>query len=120
VLYRPNSPLSRAGVAFLQSRLQAFNEQFLIDQLDWRGIRARAPTRTYCRSVQTRGVAASLTTLIPLILILMTITGAVYPAIDLTAGEPRTRYAGDPDGRSRAAARIADGQVTLPSSPWPC
>lgn len=29
----------------------------------------------------------SLTTFIPLILILMTITGAVYPAIDLTAGE---------------------------------
>ncbi len=28
-----------------------------------------------------------LTTLIPLILVLMTITGAVYPAIDLTAGE---------------------------------
>ncbi len=34
------------------------------------------------------GAAAfSLTTLVPLILILMTITGAVYPAIDLTAGE---------------------------------
>src|SRR6202007_2722421 len=29
----------------------------------------------------------SLTALVPLILILMTITGAVYPAIDLTAGE---------------------------------
>src|SRR5256885_5434426 len=29
----------------------------------------------------------SLTAVIPLILILMTITGAVYPAIDLTAGE---------------------------------
>ena len=28
-----------------------------------------------------------LATLVPLILILMTITGAVYPAIDLTAGE---------------------------------
>ena len=29
----------------------------------------------------------SLAALVPLILILMTITGAVYPAIDLTAGE---------------------------------
>ena len=29
----------------------------------------------------------SLATLVPLVLILMTITGAVYPAIDLTAGE---------------------------------
>ncbi len=32
-------------------------------------------------------VAASLAGVIPLVLILMTITGAVYPAIDLTAGE---------------------------------
>src|SRR5207249_5625526 len=31
--------------------------------------------------------AVSLATLVPLVLILMTITGAVYPAIDLTAGE---------------------------------
>jgi ABC-2 type transport system permease protein/sodium transport system permease protein len=31
--------------------------------------------------------ALSLTALVPLVLILMTITGAVYPAIDLTAGE---------------------------------
>jgi len=29
----------------------------------------------------------SLASLVPLILILMTVTGAVYPAIDLTAGE---------------------------------
>ena len=33
------------------------------------------------------GAVVSLTGLVPLILILMTITGAVYPAIDLTAGE---------------------------------
>jgi sodium transport system permease protein len=33
------------------------------------------------------GTTLSLTALVPLILILMTITGAVYPAIDLTAGE---------------------------------
>src|SRR5207237_5187550 len=33
------------------------------------------------------GGAVSLAALVPLVLILMTITGAVYPAIDLTAGE---------------------------------
>ena len=43
-------------------------------------------TLSYRRSARL-GAAVSLTTLIPLILILMTITGAVYPAIDLTAGE---------------------------------
>lgn len=36
---------------------------------------------------QQRDVFASLAGILPLILILMTITGAVYPAIDLTAGE---------------------------------
>ena len=35
----------------------------------------------------TGGGLASLAGLIPLVLVLMTITGAVYPAIDLTAGE---------------------------------
>ena len=34
-----------------------------------------------------RAAPFSLATLVPLVLILMTITGAVYPAIDLTAGE---------------------------------
>ena len=35
----------------------------------------------------TKSDAIPLSSLIPLILILMTMTGAVYPAIDLTAGE---------------------------------
>jgi ABC-2 type transport system permease protein/sodium transport system permease protein len=40
------------------------------------------------RAIRTSTTAPSpLATLVPLILILMTITGAVYPAIDLTAGE---------------------------------
>src|SRR5439155_13253832 len=45
--------------------------------------------RVLRRPVQenTGGLRVSLTAVIPLILILMTITGAVYPAIDLTAGE---------------------------------
>ena len=42
-----------------------------------------------CRPISRRrpGKWFRLATLVPLILILMTITGAVYPAIDLTAGE---------------------------------
>ena len=36
---------------------------------------------------QTSSSAFPLASLVPLILVLMTITGAVYPAIDLTAGE---------------------------------
>lgn len=43
-------------------------------------------TRTTIGEIQESGMA-SLATVIPLVFILMTITGAVYPAIDLTAGE---------------------------------
>src|SRR5437763_839802 len=44
-----------------------------------------ASSRTWGRPEQ--GETIPLSVLAPLILILMTITGAVYPAIDLTAGE---------------------------------
>jgi ABC-2 type transport system permease protein/sodium transport system permease protein len=45
------------------------------------------PQRTALKAEGEGGGMASLAALVPLILILMTITGAVYPAIDLTAGE---------------------------------
>ncbi len=43
--------------------------------------------RVALRSIGTDAAGSMLATLVPLILVLMTITGAVYPAIDLTAGE---------------------------------
>lgn len=66
------------------------NVRFLNQQLSQMGIRQRAePLRVERETIEsdefTQGV--SLLTALPLILILMTITGAVYPAIDLTAGE---------------------------------
>jgi sodium transport system permease protein len=54
------------------------------------GVPQRAtPVRTVRIALQDEGKNAivSLSALIPFVLILMTITGAVYPAIDLTAGE---------------------------------
>lgn len=47
---------------------------------------AGAPTVSL-RTIGTDSGGSTLATLVPLILVLMTITGAVYPAIDLTAGE---------------------------------
>ena len=47
---------------------------------------AAAPTVSL-RTIGTQSGGSALATLVPLILVLMTITGAVYPAIDLTAGE---------------------------------
>ena len=67
--------------------------QLINDQQAY-GLRMRvAPEFSPAVELKTRGVGrkddatASLVGVIPLVLILMTITGAVYPAIDLTAGE---------------------------------
>ena len=54
------------------------------------GIRQRpSPIRTSYRRIKDTSPSSvvSLTAVIPFVLVLMTITGAVYPAIDLTAGE---------------------------------
>ena len=87
VIYRKNSAISKAALDFLQQRFRAINDRYLHQQLIAVGVELELPTQVTNRSVGGSGAAFSLTTLIPLVLILMTITGAVYPAIDLTAGE---------------------------------
>lgn len=62
----------------------AIAEQRLVEAGDQAG--ARLPRLTLRTFGQRRG-ESMLATLVPLVLVLMTITGAVYPAIDLTAGE---------------------------------
>ncbi len=93
LISRTDGP-SRAAASYLQMNLDLFNKAALNDMLR----RARLPSEPALKIVDQLlplpdGVAAdegggfSLASLIPLILVLMTITGAVYPAIDLTAGE---------------------------------
>ncbi|MBC8356785.1 MAG: CPBP family intramembrane metalloprotease [Planctomycetes bacterium] len=84
LIYREESALSKVAADYISKRLEAINAAYTRDILH-----ARLPTEIELESVSGSGGAAafSLTTLVPLILILMTITGAVYPAIDLTAGE---------------------------------
>jgi ABC-2 type transport system permease protein/sodium transport system permease protein len=84
---RAGSVLSQTALDYVQERLQAVNEFSAQQQLRALGRRLRYPAQVTRRTVRGPDAALSLTTLIPLILILMTITGAVYPAIDLTAGE---------------------------------
>lgn len=90
VSYQPSSTASQAAVAFLEQRLAAANERDLRVRLN------RVPgafpvelVRLHRSPVEEPSASAmmSLASLVPLVLILMTITGAVYPAIDLTAGE---------------------------------
>jgi len=87
LISRQGSMLSRAALDYVQDRFQAVNEFSVHQQLRAEGYALEYPAQVTRRIVRGSDTALSLTTLIPLILILMTITGAVYPAIDLTAGE---------------------------------
>ncbi len=95
IVFDEDSISSRAAAAQLEDYFTAANERFLETRLEAMGSsqRARAvhAVRKGVSSATTSGDAAggvvSIAAVIPFILILMTITGAVYPAIDLTAGE---------------------------------
>lgn len=87
LLYRQESALSRAAFEHVRDCIRAVNDHRLQQQAQAMGVRLRLPAAIEPRPLAGTDAAVSLTTLIPLILILMTITGAVYPAIDLTAGE---------------------------------
>ncbi|HEY2893107.1 MAG TPA: ABC transporter permease subunit, partial [Pirellulales bacterium] len=86
--YRTGSPASEAALRYVELRLQALNESHLDQRLKELGVSTVLPAATTRRAVDYSGAPLfSLAALIPLILVLMTVTGAVYPAIDLTAGE---------------------------------
>jgi sodium transport system permease protein len=88
LVYRPNTPISRQAADFIVRRLRAANEEDYSRRLEALG--DQRPPRSAWRLrpiADEEGQSFWLGTLVPLVLILMTITGAVYPAIDLTAGE---------------------------------
>ncbi|MDA0834705.1 MAG: ABC transporter permease subunit [Planctomycetota bacterium] len=76
----------------LDRRLSEVNLFMMRSRLDELGIKSRVMPISMDRKnihLSSGGSSSnvSLATLVPMILILMTMTGAVYPAIDLTAGE---------------------------------
>lgn len=91
VFYCPESSLSSNAYAHLMEKVQRSNTAFLRARLRSIGVtQSPTPVETKVEEVKPvvgMGTGVSLITVVPLILILMTITGAVYPAIDLTAGE---------------------------------
>jgi sodium transport system permease protein len=88
LIYRQGSSASEAALQYVESRLRALDESRLDQQLKELGVTAVLPASTVRHAVEFKGAPVfSLAALIPLILVLMTVTGAVYPAIDLTAGE---------------------------------
>jgi ABC-2 type transport system permease protein/sodium transport system permease protein len=88
LVYRAGSPSSEAALHYVEACLSAYNERHLNEQLTELGVTATQPAATVRRAIHFSGTPLfSLAALVPLILVLMTVTGAVYPAIDLTAGE---------------------------------
>jgi ABC-2 type transport system permease protein/sodium transport system permease protein len=86
LVYRSGSPPSEAALHFVESRLEAYNEAELNRQLEALGVEVSLTGATSRKSISYTSTPPY-ALLIPLILVLMTVTGAVYPAIDLTAGE---------------------------------
>lgn len=84
----PNNPNGIAALKETQAVFAAANAEDLKERLNVPGIHPHI-NELSVRPIVLEGSDGiiSLAALVPLILILMTITGAVYPAIDLTAGE---------------------------------
>ncbi|MFM8326211.1 MAG: ABC transporter permease subunit, partial [Pirellulaceae bacterium] len=82
--YRKGDPISEQGLQLLEDVLHDVNELEIKKRFPkWRpDVQWSAVARK-----SSRDLSVGLATVIPLVLLLMTITGAVYPAIDLTAGE---------------------------------
>ncbi len=88
VMCLPDAAPSMEALQFFEQRFRAINEYTLITRLKEAGADSEPPIDFKLRETKPESpYVFPMATFIPLILILMTITGAVYPAIDLTAGE---------------------------------
>lgn len=87
LVFCPESPASREARQIVEQRLLRLNLSLLAQALSGRGRSVRLPIETDLSAVKSTNRSTGLLGLLPLILLLMTVTGGVYPAIDLTAGE---------------------------------
>ncbi|MEX2173217.1 MAG: ABC transporter permease subunit/CPBP intramembrane protease [Pirellulaceae bacterium] len=88
LIYRPAAPIGAALGTYIENRLRAVNQQYVQSRLKELGDSGEMPATWQVQPIETlQQSGLQLATLVPMILILLTIVGAVYPAIDLTAGE---------------------------------
>ena len=88
IFRREGSALGNAGFEEIQKNLDAVNSNYTMLLLQKNNLPTLPPQQLTERQLKTEENAPpTLITFIPLVLVLMTMTGAVYPAIDLTAGE---------------------------------
>lgn len=83
----PTSSYGRELSKYMDRRVRAANEALLYRDLVGRGGKGEPRLTSTLKRKEVQDESIQIASLIPLILILMTMTGAVYPAIDLTAGE---------------------------------
>ena len=81
------SPLSRDAADHVERLLAAANIQWIKNLAKNRGQELAIPIEQVRNRLEPEETGSAILGLIPLILLLMTVTGGVYPAIDLTAGE---------------------------------
>jgi ABC-2 type transport system permease protein/sodium transport system permease protein len=91
LIYLENSAVSRDVLRYVEERMALANGVYLLTRINISGAAKPVHAVTFAKEALTASEDGQefsyLAALVPLILILMTITGAVYPAIDLTAGE---------------------------------
>jgi len=86
--YRESDSRSEFALVELRKLIQTINENEASKLRLATGADRSSPFEMIASAVPgSSSIGASLASVIPLVLVLMTITGAVYPAIDLTAGE---------------------------------
>jgi sodium transport system permease protein len=82
-----NSPRSRDAAIYVRQRMIAANLLTATNTIRSSGQQFDLPVRDSTHWVKPLNQTAAILGLLPLVLLLMTVTGGVYPAIDLTAGE---------------------------------
>lgn len=87
ILQAVGSPLSRDVADYVERRLDAVRTEAIRRWARARDAKFRLPLEEARRLVTAQEGPSAVLGIFPLILLLMTVTGGVYPAIDLTAGE---------------------------------
>ena len=86
LLHNPKSDFSYNAMQFIGKRLRLANDQFMWQITGGPNRKFELPATYQEVAVEVEAGQPTLLTFVPLMLVLMTITGAVYPAIDVTAG----------------------------------
>ena len=87
LIHNPRFEYSHQALLYVGKRLRLANEDYVQKLLTMNNVQLQLPASFKERDIVSKAGPPALLTFVPLMLVLMTITGAVYPAIDLTAGE---------------------------------